>query len=96
MKNQSLHKPKKKYYYTYKVSKFFILPIINYFKLLWKEKYETPRIELIPHFEIIWLWWSFNISIGTEPEWEWWIWLHKFNSGNLREALSNWPWKSFK
>lgn len=95
MKKDKLHKPKWRI-------KFSILKYHRQFfftwnlKLLWKEKYETPRIQLVPHINIEWLWFSLDCQKGNDDEWEWWLWLHKYNNGNLREALSSWPWKSIK
>ena len=91
-----LHAPKWKFYFHYYSYAFTWFPVIKYHKeLLWKDKYETPRVEITPWIEVQIFRCSFNWR-KDESECEWWLWLHVYNKGNLREALSSWPWKIIK
>jgi len=98
MKKESLHKPKT-FNIRFEIFRFWFgwkPNLVLQKKLLWKEKFGTPRVEILPHLIFIWLWIDIYIYKGTEDEWEWWLWLHKFNKGNLQEALGNWPWRTIK
>jgi len=96
MKKNKLHKPKS---YSIKLEIFRIWfgwkpNFVLQRELLWKDKFGTPRVEILPHLIFNWLWLDLYVSKGGEDEWEWWLWLHKYNKGNLREALSSWPWRT--
>lgn len=89
-----LHAPKWKFSYYSEV--FTWIPRIHIRKeLLWKDKFGTPRVEMEPWIEVWVLWWSLNWR-KNDDECEWWLWLHIYNKGNLRKALSSWPWKEIK
>lgn len=54
---------------------------IEIYKLKWKEKHGTPKVESIPHIIITTEDQWFNIiSFGTEDFWEQYLWLKYFNS----------------
>ena len=94
MKKENLHKPKWSFHFHLDFEFIHFKPVLVYQKeLLWKDKFNTPRIELIPRFEFSWLGINFYGYQGDDNEWEWWVWLHKYNSGDLSVALSSWPWK---
>jgi hypothetical protein len=80
----------------YKNSKFIILPFFKKNKLLWKDKFETPRCELIPQYRLEWLWFGLNCSWGNEDYWEQWLWIHEYNNGDEEKAKSTWPWIDYE
>ena len=96
MKKEKLHKPKSLIIRCDFRWWGFIPHLRIQRELLWKDKFNTPRVEILPHLIFNWLWFDITIHKGTDDEWEWWLWLHKYNKGNLREALSSWPWKTIK
>lgn len=66
-------------------------------KLLWKEKWETPRIEILPKYLFSWLWFQIDIIQGTDTDWEWWLWVTKYSNNNEELAKSTYPWgKNFE
>lgn len=92
-KMKGLHAPKWRFKFI-REQPFTWYPIVIWRpEVYWKDKYETPRIELEPWISIriftFDFWWR-----KDEDQCEWWIWLHKYNKGNLREALSSWPWRT--
>lgn len=87
---------------TYKKPKFNFWFYKTYFKwkpytylvkkLLWKDKFESPRVELEPQFRIEWLWFGFIAIRGCDNTWEQWLWVHKYNDGDVEKAKDTWPW----
>lgn len=67
-------------------------PKITIRKLMWKDKYKTPRCEYPPYIEINFLWFGFYGVWGTDQYWEQWLWINKYNNGNINEAKNTWPW----
>lgn len=95
MSKYKLHKPKK-ILISFCRTGFCWTPYLNVHGLIWKDKWNTPRAEIVPTFLFNWLGMEIWARIGTEDEWEWWLWLHKYNNGRLRSALSSWPWREMK
>lgn len=82
-----------KYYFYFNILSYFrFKPFFRYNSLLWKEKYDTPRVELVPRLLIMWLKFEFIIYKGTDCWWERWLWLHKFCDSNIEKAKNTWPW----
>lgn len=84
-------KKAKKYYQWYINYKFNWIPQIIKTKLLWKDKFETPRCEHEPSLRIEWLWWGFYYSEGTNKYWEQWLWLNKY-----KKTKEEWPWINYE
>lgn len=61
-------------------------------KLLWKDKYDTPRVEILPQLLASWLCFQLDIIRGTDDDWEWWLWVMKYNDGDIDKAIETWPW----
>ena len=59
---------------------------------LWKDKYASPRCELVPCFEIRWLGYTITFTRGNDSLWERWLWIHKYHDGNEDKARETWPW----
>jgi len=91
-----MKKPKLHYYFS-RLNVWVWFPKIYYQKhLLWKDKHNTPRVEYLPHLLIIWLKWQLNIVRGTDDDWEWYLWVTKYNEGLIHKAKGTWPWYSIK
>mgnify|MGYP000205631986 FL=1 len=84
----------KKYYF--KKPKWNITPLINKsYSLqepLWKDKYNSPRVEQVPFIEIILFGYSFYFRKGDEDYWERYLWIHKYNNSNEQLAIDKWCW----
>ena len=78
----------------YKNYKFRFLPYFHKRKLMWKDKFETPRLEYEPQFRIEWLMWGFEGTQGDDQYWEQWLWIHKYHDGDINKAEETWPWTS--
>ena len=90
----SYKKPKWQRPYFYKNYMFKWLPHVDILKeVLWKDKYDTPRVELMPFIEIEWLWFVFRIQRGCDQSWEQWLWVHKYCDGDAVKGKSTWPWQ---
>jgi hypothetical protein len=94
-KLKGLHAPKWELHFNYGTYFHLIPDLIYRPELLWKEKYETPRVEITPWINFMWLWFEFTWR-KSEVECEWWLWLHHYNKGNLSKALSSWPWRQIE
>ncbi len=81
-------------WYVYKISVFYLIPQFYRAKLLWKDKYNTPRIEFIPRIEIRWLWFEVLGSCGSDQYWEQYIWVYKYHNGDLKKAKQEWGWRN--
>lgn len=71
---------------------YFKLLKIQKHDLLWKDKYNTPRCEVPPSIYIHFLWWEIDIQKGNDKQWEQWLWVMKYNGGNITKAKETWPW----
>lgn len=62
-------------------------------ELLWKDKFNSPRHELSPYVRVEWLWFGFIARQGDDDQhWEQWLWVHKYNDGDVEKAKNNWGW----
>lgn len=75
---------------------FYILPVLKKNKLLWKDKFDTPRCEKVPTVELSWLWWTFYWFQGSESFWEQWLWLTVYCDSDIKEAEETWGWIDYK
>jgi len=73
-------------------NKFSIVPSFYTSKLMWKDKFASPRCEIIPHFEFQWLWFGLYGSWGDYHYWEQWLWTHKYCDGDIKRAKETWGW----
>jgi len=87
---------KPKFYISFRLLKSFQFcwfPRKYYIKkLCWKDKYNTPRVEILPQLLISWLWFQIDIIRGTDEDWEWWLWVMKYNDGDIEKAIETWGW----
>mgnify|MGYP001560582588 CR=1 FL=1 len=78
-----------------KFSTYGIIPRVSRVKnLLWKDKFDTPRVERIPCFYIAWLIFQLSIEQGHDCEWEWYLWVTKYSADDENMAKATWPWYS--
>ena len=77
----------------YKNYQFRWIPHFIYQKLMWKDKFESPRCEREPYFRFEWLWWGIYGVWGDDHYWEQWLWVYKYYNGNYEEAKSQWGWR---
>ena len=67
---------------------FYWIPYFIKCGLQWKDKFRTPRCEWSPHFELDWLWWSFQGYQEDDQYWEQWLWIN-----NYKRTKEDWPWQ---
>ena len=63
---------------------------------LWKDKYNTPRVEIVPHISFKWLGIDIYIHKGTSEYWERYLWIHDYNEGDEIRAIELYPWNTGK
>lgn len=80
----------------YKNYKFRMVPYFQKTKLLWKDKFETPRCERCPNFTFEWLWFGFHGECESDEYWEQYLWIYKYNNGDVDKARESWPWTEFE
>ena len=68
--------------------------IVNYSRLIWKDKYGTPRTEQIPHIGIRIFGAYFQILFGDDEWWEQRIWWKHYCNNDYLKAKSTWRWVS--
>lgn len=86
-----MRKPRWKYTW-YKNYRFLWIPGFRKNELLWKDKFESPRCELPPQYKIEWLWFGFHAICEEDEYWEQWLWIHKYNNGDILKAKETWGW----
>jgi hypothetical protein len=64
--------------------------------LIWKDKFNSPRCELEPFIRFEFLIFGFLIIQGDYTSWEQWLWVHKYNGGDVDQAKETWPWRNVK
>ena len=76
----------------WRLVKFTLKPRFYKGKLLWKDKFETPRCEKVPTIEIEWFWWHFYWYQGGDTFWEQWLWVTKYCDNDIDKAEKTWGW----
>lgn len=76
----------------YKNHEFLFIPHFYKQKLMWKDKFDTPRCEREPHFYFTWLWFGVYGVWGDDEYWEQWLWVYKYNDGDVEKAKREWGW----
>lgn len=61
-------------------------------KLIWSEKNEFPRVDLSPYWSISLGFKTILINHGFDFEWEWYLWVTKYNNGDIENAKKTYPW----
>lgn len=61
-------------------------------KLSWKDKYDSPRIEIIPKYLFSFFCFQLDFIQGSEEEWEWYLWVTYYCGGNLEKGIETFPW----
>ncbi len=72
---------------------FYFIPRFYRSRFLWKDKYNSPRVEFLPRIEIQWLWFELNGTCESDQYWEQWLWVYKYHNGDLKKAKEEWPWR---
>ncbi len=87
-----MRKPKWSYRF-YKNYRFQWIPnLYRVKKVLWKDKFESPRCEREPQFRIEWLWFGLFGIQEDDQYWEQWLWVHVYCDGNIEKAEQTWGW----
>lgn len=67
----------------------------------WKDKYDSPRFEWNPSFQIFFfkyqfcVWWVSPFENDLNDNyWEQILWYFYYNDSNMEETIKNWPWVS--
>jgi hypothetical protein len=69
-----------------------LIPSIVIYRLRWKDKFESPRVEQSPGFMVSWF--GFQISMfKDQDELEKWLWVTKYSE---TKSLEDYPWKEVK
>ena len=74
--------------YFYPPNKFLCF---GYCSLLWKNKYNTPRMEECPYIGIFIGNKFYSIQFGTDEWWEQRIWWKYYCYNNYKKAKDTWP-----
>lgn len=61
-------------------------------KLLWKDKFASPRCERCPTYSFSWFWFQLDFIQGHDEDWEWWLWCIKYCDSDINKAKETWPW----
>lgn len=86
-----MRKPKNDWYIC-KYHVFNFIPKITINELLWKDKWDSPRVEQLPSVFIRWLWWELGIISESDQYYEQTLWKDKYCDGDLTRAKYSWPW----
>ena len=64
---------------------------------MWKDKYNTPRLEFKPSIYFNFCYMTFQWTQGqSDIEWEFYLWVTKYNDNDLQKGIETWPWKRVK
>ena len=116
-KIKNIFKPLK-CYFKFKIDKYAPYPVFwvskpSFIHIIshdvgWKDKYDTPRFEVVPYvwihiykFNFVW-YWDLNFEGHSEDYWEQALWyLYYFDntsygcdSPNIEKAKESWPWEN--
>jgi len=80
----------------YKSYQFRWMPYLLTRKLMWKDKFGSPRCEWEPHFCFEWLWFGCFGSWGDDQYWEQWLWVNIYYKGDYEKAKAEWGWISME
>lgn len=61
-------------------------------RLIWKDKYNTPRCSLVPIITLF----GKRFRIKHDLWWEQYLWIHYYCDGDYDKAKESWPWKDAK
>ena len=73
--------------------------IISENELGWKDKYNTPRVEWYPFFQINFfnlqfcIWWIYKNESDTDNYYEQILWWKFYSNKNIDKAKKTWTWK---
>ena len=76
--------------------KFLWIPFFIRRKLMWKDKFNSPRCEREPYFKLEWLWFGVYGVWGDDDYWEQWLWVYKYCGGDEEKAKETWGWVDFE
>jgi len=60
--------------------------------LIWSDKHDFPKVEASPYWSISFGFRTILINYGFDFEWEWYLWVTKYNDNNFEEAKKSYPW----
>lgn len=88
-----IKKPQFKIYFHINKSFYKYTPNVYFNKrLLWKDKYNSPRVEILPKLLLSFLWFQLDIIRGNDNDWEWWLWVTKYSDNDIEKAKASFPW----
>lgn len=66
----------------------------------WKDKYDSPRHEWNPSYQIWFFKWQYIVFYGSPDGndsryWEQYLWYSKYSNKSIIEAKMSWPWVDF-
>ncbi len=64
-------------------------------ELGWKDKFNSPRFEFEPTFNIFFFFWQYRISYGVDNAdkyWEMYLWWKYYSDEDIVKAEKNWQW----
>ena len=64
-------------------------------KLIWKDKFSSPRVDLIPSYCFSWAWFDFDFYQGNDNDWEWYLWVTEYSGNDLKKAKKTYPWGKY-
>ena len=89
-----LKKPKLNFFF-YNNYRFRWIPYYYKNGLMWKDKFDCPRLEYPPTIRFEWLWFGFLINKGCDQYWEQWLWINYWHNGDYNQAKESWPWTDY-
>lgn len=66
-------------------------------ELGWKDKFNSPRFEFEPTFNIFFFAWQYRIAYGVDDAdkyWEMYLWWKYYSDEDIVKAEKTWPWRS--
>lgn len=84
------------HYYFCTNYKFRWIPFYRSNKLLWKDKFNSPRCERCPTIQFQWLWFALYLEKGDDSYWEQWLWINEYCDGDIIKAEQTWGWVDFE
>lgn len=82
--------------FGYEISYGWPIAIVKY-DLGWKDKFDSPRLEWSPSFQIWFFWWQFCIwwvspAKDQDNYWEQVLWFLKYSDKDINKARDTWGW----
>lgn len=62
--------------------------------LIWKDKFDSPRVAVSPYLKLSLLWFEFDFRFGCEDFWERWLWFSKYSDYSFQKSEKTWVWRN--